>query len=124
LQDVYQASTQEGPELLKRWCQRATRSRLAPLKKLAQTFRQYWAGIVVYFQCRIPQGTIEAINGIIQLAKRRARGFRNFLYLGTIAYRVTGRRKGNLPPIFTQLKQRGGKIVDCPLFLIFRPNNG
>jgi transposase len=48
---------------------------LAPFKKLAQTFRQYWAGIVSYFQCRITQGAIEAINGIIQLAKRRARGF-------------------------------------------------
>jgi hypothetical protein len=29
--------------------------------------RQYWAGIVTYFQCRITQGAIEAINGIIQL---------------------------------------------------------
>lgn len=61
-------------------------SRLAPFKKLAQTIRQYWAGIVSYFQCRITQGAVEAINGIIQLAKRRARGFRNFLYLRVIAY--------------------------------------
>ncbi len=97
LQDVYEAATQEGPKLLQRWCQWATRSRLAPFKKLAQTFRQYWAGIVSYFECRITQGAIEAINGIIQLAKRRARGFRNFLYLRTIAYWVAGRLKANLP---------------------------
>ena len=68
-----------------------------PSKKLAQTFRQYWTGIVSYFQCRITQGAIEAINGIIQLAKRRARGFRNFLYLRTIAYWVAGQLKANLP---------------------------
>ena len=80
-----------------RWCQWATRSRLAPFKKLAQTIRQYWAGIVSYFECRITQGAIEAINGIIQLAKRRARGFRNFLYLRTIAYWVAGQLKANLP---------------------------
>lgn len=43
------------------------------VRGLAQTFRQYWLGIVSYFQCRITQGAIEAINGIIQLAKRRAR---------------------------------------------------
>ena len=43
------------------------------------------------------QGAIEAINGIIQLAKRRARGFRNFLYLPTIAYWVAGQLKANLP---------------------------
>jgi transposase len=97
LQDVYEASTQEGPKLLQRWCQWATRSRLAPFKKLAQTIRQYRAGIVSYFECRITQGAIEAINGIIQLAKRRARGFRNFLYLRTIAYWVAGQLKANLP---------------------------
>ncbi|MBV8586448.1 MAG: transposase [Verrucomicrobia bacterium] len=27
------------------WCQWARRSRLAPFRKLAQTFRQYWQGI-------------------------------------------------------------------------------
>jgi transposase len=52
----------EGPELLKRWRQWATRSRFAPFRKLAKTFRQYWAGIVSYFACRITQGAIEAIN--------------------------------------------------------------
>ena len=46
---------------------------------------------------RITQGAIEAINGIIQLAKRRARGFRNFVYLRVIAYRVAGQLKANLP---------------------------
>ena len=72
-------------------------SQLAPFKKLAQTFRQYWDGIVSYFQCRITQGAIEAMNGIIQLAKRRARGFRNFVYLRVIAYWVAGQLKANLP---------------------------
>ena len=103
LQDVYEASTQEGPELLKRWCRWAARSRLAPFKKLAQTFRQYWDGIVSYFQCRVTQGAIEAINGIIQLAKRRARGFRNFVYLRIIAYWVAGQLKANLPPYLPTL---------------------
>src|SRR5258707_11131165 len=36
-------------------------------------------------------GAIEAIDGIIQLAKRRARGFRNFSYLRTIAYWVAAK---------------------------------
>ena len=99
LQDLYEASSTEGPELLQRWCQWATRSRLAPFRKLAQTFRQYWQGIVSYFQCRITQGAIEAINGIIQLAKRRARGFRNFSYLRTIAYWVAAKLKVRLPSL-------------------------
>ena len=104
LQDLYEASSNEGPQLLQRWCQWAMRSRLAPFRKLAKTFRQYWEGIVSHFQCRITQGAIEAINGIIQLAKRRARGFRNFAYLCTIAYWVAAKPKVHLPSLFTHLK--------------------
>jgi transposase len=77
--------------LLKQWCAWAGRSRLKPFQKLARTIRQYWDGIVSFFNERITQGAIEAINGIIQLAKRRARGFRSFIYLRTIAYWNTGK---------------------------------
>jgi transposase len=91
LQDVYCAAQTDGADLLRWWCSWAARSRLAPFQKLARTIRQYWDGIVTYFDSRITQGAIEAINGIIQLAKRRARGFRNFLYLRTIAYWITGK---------------------------------
>ena len=91
LQDLYCAPQAEGADLLRWWCSWAARSRLAPFQKLARTIRQYWDGIVSYFDSRITQGAIEAINGIIQLAKRRARGFRNFLYLRTIAYWTTGK---------------------------------
>jgi transposase len=47
---------------------------ITPIKKLTRTVRQYWNGIVSYFDCRITQGTIEALNGIIQLARCRATG--------------------------------------------------
>jgi transposase len=99
LQDVYCASKAEGAELLRGWCRWAARSRLEPFKKLAQTIRQYWNGIVSYFDSRLTQGAIEAINGIIQLAKRRARGFRNFLYLRTIAYWNTGKLPIDTSPL-------------------------
>jgi transposase len=90
LQDIYCAPTADGAELLKWWCRWAARSRLQPFQKLAKTIRLYWNGIVTYFENHITQGAIEAINGVIQLAKRRARGFRNFVYLRTIAYWATG----------------------------------
>ena len=82
---------ERGAELLRCWCRWADRSRLKSFKKLARTIRQYWNGIVSYFDSRLTQGAIEAINGIIRLAKRRARGYRNFLYLRTIAYWNTGK---------------------------------
>jgi transposase len=56
LQGVYETSGSEGPQLLKQWCQWAARSRLPAFQKLAKTFRQYWSGIVNYFQCRAMSG--------------------------------------------------------------------
>jgi len=99
LQDVYEAPRDVGPGLLKEWCAWAGRSRLAPFQKLVRTIKQYWEGIVSFFNERITQGAIEAINGIIQLAKRRARGFRNFAYLRTIAYWNTGKLNIDLSAI-------------------------
>jgi transposase len=99
LQDIYEAPKEDGPALLEQWCAWARRSRLKPFHKLAWTIKQWWNGIINYFDQRITQGAIEAINGIIQLAKRRARGFRNFVYLRTIAYWNTGKLDIHLPPL-------------------------
>ena len=41
-------------------------------------------------ETRLTNGPAEAMNGIIQTAKRQARGFRNFEYFRTIIYRVGG----------------------------------
>ena len=60
---------------LKTWCSWASRSRLNPFKKLAKTIRNHWDGILGYFPNRVTSAAIEAINGVIQTARRRARGF-------------------------------------------------
>ena len=98
LQDVY-ASGADGPKLLAWWCRWAKRSRLQPFEKLAATIKEHWEGILAFFDSRLTQGPIEAINGIIQLAKRRARGFRNLNYLRAIAYWVAGKLTLNLPSL-------------------------
>ena len=98
LQDVY-ASGADGPKLLAWWCRWAKRSRLRPFEKLAASVKEHWHGILTYFESRLTQGPIEAINGIIQLAKRRARGFRNLTYLRAIAYWVAGKLTLNLPSL-------------------------
>jgi len=55
---------------------------------------------------------VAAINGIIQLAKRRARGFRNFFYLRTIAYWVAGKLMLNLPSHLPTGNRGGDRFVD------------
>ena len=76
---------------LKQWCSWAARSRLEPFQKLARTIKAHWNGILGFYPNRVTSAAIEAINGIIQTARRRARGFRNFQNLRAICYWMAGR---------------------------------
>jgi Transposase len=58
------------------------------------------------------RGAVEAINGIIQPAKRRAHGLRNFCCLRTVVYWVAAKLIVRLPSLLPILKQRGGEIVN------------
>lgn len=86
---------------LKAWCSWAMRSRLAPFKKLARTLKSHWDGILAYYPHRITSAAIESINGIIQTARRRARGFRNFDNLRAICYWMAGGLNLKVPSAFT-----------------------
>jgi len=70
------------------WCQR---SRLAPMVKLGKTLRNHWNGILAYYQNYTTSSAIEAINGLLQLARRRARGYRRFENFRAIAYWLAGK---------------------------------
>ena len=85
---------------LKGWCAWAARSRLAPFQKLARTIKAHWDGILAFYPNRVTSAAIEAINGIIQTARRRARGFRNFLNLQAICYWMAGRLTLPIPSPF------------------------
>jgi transposase len=86
---------------LRAWCSWAVRSRLASFKKLAQTLKNHWDGILAYFPHRITSAAIESVNSIIQTARRRARGFRNFENLKAICYWMAGHLDLKIPSAFT-----------------------
>jgi len=96
LQDALEA---EDAESLQWWCQRAMRSRLEPFKQLASSIRSHWDGIVSFLETRITNGLIEAINGLLQLAKRLARGFRSFRNFQNMAYLKAAKLKLALPQV-------------------------
>jgi len=96
LQDVL---ADEDAESLTWWCSRAMRSRLEPFKKVAKSIREHWDGIVAFMETRLTNGLIEAINGLLQLAKRMARGFRSFTNFRTMAYLKTSHLQINLPTL-------------------------
>jgi len=69
------------------WC---SRSRMKPFVKLGQTLRRHIDGILGYFKNYTTSAAIEAVNGLLQLARRRARGYRTFRNFQAIAYWIAG----------------------------------
>lgn len=60
-----------------RWCAKAVRSRLEPIKKVVSMIRKHLDGIVNAAVNRVTNAHAEAINGRIQWIKKSACGFRN-----------------------------------------------
>jgi transposase len=96
LQDIL---ADQDEESLRWWIFRAKVSRLEPFRKLGICFQENWRGIVAFLKTRVTNGVIEAINGLLQLAKRGARGFRSFKYFQTIAYLRAAKLKLDLPSL-------------------------
>jgi transposase len=72
------------------WC--AT-SRMKPFVKLARSLRSHMEGILGYYRNYTTSAAIEAINGLLQLARRRERGYRRFENFRAIAYWIAGSLK-------------------------------
>jgi hypothetical protein len=91
------------------------RSRPEPFRTLAKTVRQPWQGILAYFQTGLTSAAIEAVDTVIQLAKRMARVFKNFVYFNTAAYLQTGRLQMRdsgyqLTPHYPHTKQQKSQL--------------
>jgi transposase len=99
-QDLFACdSLEEAEPLLKRWYFWATHSRIGPVIRAARTIKKHWAGVLRWFVSRISNGVLEAINGLIQSAKAKARSFRNSGYLITMVYLIAGKLDFKLPAL-------------------------
>lgn len=63
--------------LLKQWLQAAIDTTLKPLNEFVNTVINNYDGIIMSFKTGITNAISEGINSVIQLARTRARGFRN-----------------------------------------------
>lgn len=79
------------------WCGWVMRSRIPEMKKVAKSIRAHWDGVAAYLRTRVTNGAAEALNGIIQTAKRKARGFRTVEYFAAVIYLVASRLQFDLP---------------------------
>lgn len=79
--------------LLRRWIGRARRSRFSPFKALGATVLTHLAGIVEHFRSGLSNGFLEAMNGQIQAAKARAKGYATTTNMTVIAYLLCAKLK-------------------------------
>lgn len=78
-------------DMLKHWCTCVMRSKVEPMKDVAAMVRRHLEGIVAWAQTRQTNGFLEAINGLFQAAKRRARGFASFDTIRTVIFLIAGK---------------------------------
>ncbi len=85
---------------LDRWCERAMRSRLQPMKKVARSLRRHRELLINWFRAKgeISSGIVEGFNNKAKVTMRNAYGYRSFKNAETSLYHALG----NLPePKFT-----------------------
>ena len=79
--------------MLKRWCANVMRSKVEPMKKVAGIIRKHFDGVIAWAQTRQTDGFLEAINGLFQAAKRKARGYGRFQTMRVVIFLVAGNLK-------------------------------
>ena len=77
--------------MLTQWCTNVLRSKVEPMKDVARMIRKHFEGIVAWTQTRQTNGFIEALNGLFQAAKRKARGYTRFATMRTVLFLIAGK---------------------------------
>jgi transposase len=78
-------------KMLRQWCTNVMRSKVEAMKKVAKMIRSHFDGIVAWTRSRQTNGFLEAINGLFQAAKRKARGFGRFKTIRMVIFLIAGK---------------------------------
>lgn len=92
--------TLAASRFLGQWCSEVEGAKIPAMMRFAKTVKAHWSGIVQFIESRISNGILEAINNKIQLAKRRARGYRNLNNFINMIYFLCGKLKFDYPRYF------------------------
>jgi transposase len=77
--------------LLRQWCTNVLRSKVEPMKKVANMILAHFEGVLAWVKSRQTNGFLEAINGLFQAAKRKARGYVRFRTIRMIIFMIAGK---------------------------------
>ena len=87
----------EAGAFLAYWCDLVEESGIQSFIKASKTLKAHWTGLVNFSISKINNGILEGINSKIQLAKKRARGFRNSDNFISMIYFIAGKLKFDYP---------------------------
>uniref|UniRef100_E6QNR8 Transposase of ISCARN77, ISL3 family n=1 Tax=mine drainage metagenome TaxID=410659 RepID=E6QNR8_9ZZZZ len=100
--DLWEMRSKEAASaFLTDWCNEADEAKIPAFMAFAKTVKSHWSGIVHFVESRITNGVLEGINSKVQLAKRRARGYRNTGNFINMIYFLCGKLKFDYPLYFT-----------------------
>ena len=99
LQKIYQVDHErEATRRLRIWCWWVKRSArqhgeaiLAPMVKAAEMIENHFQGVAAHWNSGLTNAFMEGLNSVFQAIKRKARGYRNSVYLITMLYFVAGK---------------------------------
>jgi transposase len=77
--------------LLHRWCRNVLSSKVEPMRAVARMIRDHFEGVIAWVDSRQTNGFLEAINGLFQAAKRKARGYGTFRTIRTVIFLIAGK---------------------------------
>jgi len=77
--------------MLRQWCTNVMRSKVGPMKEVARMIRKHLEGILAWVHTRQTNGFLEAINGLFQAAKRKARGYGRFRTIRIVIFLLAGK---------------------------------
>ena len=77
---------------LKKWCTRAMRSKLEPIKKFVKTVRRHEALMMNWFKAKkvYSSGTVEGLNRKVNLVTRKAYGYKSYEVMKIALYHTMG----------------------------------
>lgn len=83
------------------WCAEVNLAKIPAFQAFAKTVIAHWNGIVHFIESRLTNAVLEGINHKVQLAKRRARGYRNINNFINMIYFLCGKLHFTYPRYFT-----------------------
>ena len=96
--DLWQMPNKRAAEtFIQLWCREVALSGIQPFMDFAKTLKSHLSGISNFVETHLTNAILESINNKIQMAKRRARGYRNTDNFINMIYFLCGKLKFNYP---------------------------